>query len=219
MLLLVLALGAPASALGAPRDVAATHAFIEANYTLAKASVARIGVGQAKIERFNDKLAGECPQVGAGSPEDEASQPVAHEVAEALWSLAYGTGVGPVSAFVRQTSRLRWSSPAINRIASAYSRSTRELASLPLPDLCRDVRSWSATGFQVVPASTLSLVLHEEAIEPKPIPPRLLAPYERGSDATLLARTIRLEQRLEEQEFLVGQRDWVQVLETLGLNQ
>ncbi len=95
---------------------------------------------------------------------------------------------------LRQTSQLRWSSSTINRIASAYSRSTRELASLPLPDLCRDVRSWSATGFQVVPATTLSLVRHEEAIEPKPIPPRLLAPYERGNDATLLARTIRLEQ-------------------------
>jgi hypothetical protein len=58
-----------------------------------------------------------------------------------------------------------------------------------------------------------------EGIEPKTIPPRLLAPYERGADASILARTKRLETKLAENEFMVGQTDWIQVLGTLGLNE
>jgi hypothetical protein len=209
----------PAPAIATPQDVAATHAYIEANYALAQAMVARIGVGQTKIERLNGDLAHECPGVGTGSPEDEASQPISHEVTVALWSLAYGADAGPIRTFTNIARRLRWSSHAIGRAAQTYDRNLHELATVPLPDLCADVRSWKESGFQIIPAATVSLVGRVEAIEPKAIPSRLLAPYERGADASILARTIRLETRLEENEFLVGQGDWIQLLETLGLQE
>jgi hypothetical protein len=219
-LLAVLALGigaAPANA--TPEDVLATHTYIEANYVLAQAMVARIGAGQAKIEHLDNDLAHECPGVGTGSPEDEASQPISHEVVVALWSLAYGVDARPVHTFTNIVGRLRWSSHAIRRAAQTYDRNLQELATVPLPDLCVDVRSWKESGFQTVPAAIVSRVLRVEAIEPKAISPRLLAPYERGADASIIARTIRLEQRIEEYEFLVGQGNWIQVLETLGLQE
>jgi hypothetical protein len=209
---------APAQAIAAPGDVAATHAYIQANYALARASVARIGPAQVKIESLNGSLARECPGVGAGSLEDEASQPVSHEVAVALWSLAWGTDAGPVRAFVNVVRRLHWSNRTITRIAARYARSMRELSTVPLPHLCQDVGSWKASGFQVIPPSVLQMVRQVEAIEPKTVPPGLLAPYERGEDAGVLARTLRLETRLAENEFMVGQSDWIQVLQTLGLN-
>jgi len=219
-LLAALALAvAPAQAIAAPQDVAATHVYIQANYALARASVGHIAAGQAKIERLNGDLARECPGVGAGSPEDEASQPVSYDVAAALWSLAYGADAGPIDTFLTRTGRLRWNNRAITHAAQTYARNLHELATLPLPDLCQTVRSWKASGFQVIPPATLSLVRRVEAIEPNAIPPRLLAPYERGSDASMLARTLQLERRIEENEFLVGQTDWLQVLATLGLNQ
>jgi len=218
--MVVLAFGlAPAQAIAAPQDLAATQAYIQANYALAQAGVARIGAGQAKIERLNGSLAQECPHIGSGSPENEASQPVSHEVAAALWSLAYGTDAGPIRAFVKAARQLRWSNPAITHFATRYAASLHELATLPLPNLCDTVSSWKASGFQVVPPATLSLVQHVEAIELTPIPARLLAPYERGSDKSILARTMRLETRLEENEFIVGQTDWLQLLGTLGLNE
>jgi hypothetical protein len=209
----------PAPALATPQDVAATHAYIEANYVLAQAMVARIGEGQTKIERLNGDLTHECPGVGAGSPEDEASQPISHEVTVALWSLAYGVDAGPIRTFTNIAGGLRWSSHAIRSASQTYARNLRELAAVPLPNLCADVRSWKETGFKTIPAAVVSLVQRVEAIEPKAIRPRLLTAYERGADASILARTIRLETRLEENEFLVGQGDWIQVLETLGLQE
>jgi hypothetical protein len=219
-ILAAMALGAaPAQAIATPQDVAATHAYIQANYALGRASVARIGAVQAKIERLNGDLTRACPRVGAGSPENEASQPISHEVVVALWSIAYGTAAGPIRTFVQATRRLHWSNHRLTRIAQSYARGLHELATVPLPDLCGDVRSWKATGFQVIPPATVSLVLRVEAIEPKAVPQSLLAPYERGADASVVARTRSLETRLEEEEFLIGQGDWIQVLQTLGLNQ
>jgi hypothetical protein len=210
---------APAPAVATTQDVAATHTYIEANYTLAQAMVARLHAGQTKIERLNGELAHECPGVGAGSPENEASQPISHEVTVALWSLAYGTDAGPIRTFTSLAGHLRWSNRAIGRAAQTYARNLHELATVPVPELCADVRSWRESGFQVVPAGTVSLVQRVEAIEPTAIPSRLLAPYERGADASMLARTIRLETKLEENEFLVGQGDWIQLLGTLGLQE
>jgi len=217
---LALMLGAASQqALAAPQDVTATHAYIEANYTLAKAAVARRAPAQKKILALNKKLASECPNVGAGSPEDEASQPISHEVAVALWSVSYGLGVAPVHRFQQAVGRLRWSNPATARAVARYVRNLRDLSSVPLPNLCGDVRAWVATGFQVIPAGVVPLVERVEAIVLKSIPSRLLAPYERGGDAAMLKRTERLEQKIEEFEFLVGQDDWIRVLETLGLQQ
>jgi hypothetical protein len=203
----------------APQDVAATHAFIQANYALARASVARIGPAQAKIERFNGKLAGECPRVGSGSPQDEESQPVAHLVAIALWSISYGTNAGPIRTFAQAVKHLRWGNHGITAIAQGYAKGLRDMATIPLPDLCGVVAAWKATGYKVVPAAALDLVRRVEAIETKPIPPSLLAPYERGSDAGVLAATLRLESTLEEKEIRLGLDDTFQVLQTLELNE
>jgi len=217
---LAVALGlAPSQAIAAPQDVAATHAYIQANYALARASVALIGPVQAKIERLNGSLAHECPQAGIGTPEVEASQPMSYEVAAALWSVAYGSAAGPIRTFVAATGRLRWSNHTITRAAASYARNQREFSALPLPNLCADVRAWKASGFQVVPATTLSLDRRAEAIELNPVPPRLLHPYATGSDASVLARTMQLETKIEENEFSKGQTDWIQVLDTLGLPQ
>jgi hypothetical protein len=219
IIIAVLALGLmPASAIATPGDIAATHAYIRADYALAQASVARIASVQTKIEQLNSVLAHECPLIGAGSPEDEASQPISHEVAVALWSISYGAAAGPIRSFVSATGRLHWSNQAITRITKSYARNLHELATVPLPALCADVRSWKATGFQVISPAVLHLVIRVEGIEPRTIPPRLLAPYEHGADASILARTKRLETRIAENEFMVGQTDWIQVLKTLGLN-
>jgi hypothetical protein len=210
---------APAQAIATPQDVSATHAFIHAHYALARISVAGIGASQAKIERFNASLAHECPRVGAGSLQDEAAQTVAAEVVAALWSITYRNEAGPIRAFLATVGHLRWSNPAITRLAERYANDLRELATMRPPDLCGDVRSWRSSGFQALPATTVSLVRRVEAIEPKSVPPRLLAPYERGADAALLAATQRLEMRLEEAEFSPGQDDVLKVLTTLSLNE
>jgi hypothetical protein len=210
--------GASSVASASPLDVASTHAYIRANYELARASVALIKPAQARIKALARRLGRECPQVGAGSPEDEASQPMSYEAAVALWSVSYGAAARPIRSFSNAVKRLRWSSPKLARIARRYARDLHELATLRLPDLCADVQAWKATGFQTVPTNVLTLTRRVEAIEPEPVPDGLLARYERSADRRIVARTERLEEKLLNAETVLGYDDWETVLFTLGLN-
>jgi len=209
----------PTGAIATPQDVASTHAYIVANYAFVKASDAKVGPAQADILRLNRRLGYECPHAGAGSPENSESQKPSYEVAGALWSVSYGADAGPIRAFVRAVRPLRWSDRAITRIMQRYTSSLTELAALPLPHLCADVRAWSASGFTTIPTSTITFDQHVESIEGHSIPTRLLAPYELPGDRSILKRTTQLETKLEQIETVVGFNDWDLVLETLGLNQ
>jgi hypothetical protein len=208
-----------ATASAAPRDVAATHAYIQANYALARAADARIASTQASILSRTEQFGRECGKVGAGSPQNEESQKLSYEAAGALWSVSFGANAGPIRAFVRAVKPLRWSNPKLTRIAGSYARSLLGLATLPLPDLCGDVRTWSAGGFRTIPTTTLRFDGHVESIEAHTISPRLLAPYESPADRGALARTTHLESELEANEFEVGFDDWTSLLDTLGLKQ
>jgi hypothetical protein len=216
----VLALGlAPATASATPRDMAATHAYIQANFALASASEARIGSTQTSIERRTRQFGHECRNVGAGSPQDEEAQKLSYEAVGAVWAVSYGANAGPIRAFARAVRPLRWSNAKLTRIAQGYAQSLRELAALAMPDLCGDTRAWKASGFQTVPATTLRFDEHVESIEGHSIPPRLLAPYEQPTDRGTLARTTRMEADLEHLEFETGIEDWLSLLDTLGLKQ
>lgn len=208
---------APSPALASSQDVAATHAAIVAGNALARAGVAGINLAQSKIDSFNRKLARECPGVGNGTPETGASQPMSYEVAVALWSIAYGSVAGPIHTFAKAISALHWTSSRINRIAHTFVSNLTALATIPLPDLCADVRAWSASGFTTIPPHVAELDHHVEAIELPEDPWRLLAPYERPGDKGLVAYIKRAEARIAEAEFVLGQKDWYLVLGTLGL--
>jgi len=217
---LALALGmTPATAISTPQDVASTHAYIRANYVFARASEAETGPVQANVEALNQKLAQECPDVGSGSPQNEESQLLSYEVVVALWSSSYGTDAGPIGTFVDTVRRLRWSNPRLTHAVQTYARGLHELATLQMPDLCDDVSAWKASDFKTVPATTPGLDQRVEAIDAKPIPSQLFAPYEQPAERPILARTARLETKLLQTESVVGFNDWDQLLETLGLNQ
>lgn len=218
--LLTLGLGvAPAGALASSPNTAATHAYIEANFKLTRAAEASVAPVQAKIVAFDKQLDRECPKAGAGGPENDESQRVSHEAADALWSLSYGADLAPIRAFAKTVESLRWSNPNLTRIARHYASTLQGLAALPLPNLCANVREWKASDFRTIPATTLQLDERAEALEGHTIPPQLLAPYERPSDRGILAQTTRLETGLEHTETVVGFSDWDMLLETLGLNQ
>jgi hypothetical protein len=211
---------ATARANATSQDLASTHAYIRANYALARATEARVAPAQAAVETLNGRLGQECPRVGAGSPENAASAPMSYEVAVALWSTSYGIDAGPIRTFADTVKRLRWSNnPRLTHLAHSYATDLYELSTLALPDLCGDVRAWQATGFRTVPADTASLDRRAEAIEPHTVPTSLLEPYVRPADRGLLARTTRLETKLLNTETVTGFSDWDQILETLGLNQ
>jgi hypothetical protein len=216
--LLVLA-WAPADALGAARDIAATHAYIRANYAFVSASEAKMSTALQNITRYIHKIGLECPNVGAGSPQDEESQHMSLEAAGALWSISYGTDQSLSRRLLREVRGLKWSNSKLTRIAQRYARGMFELSTLPTPDICGDVRTWSSSGFKTIPARTISFDQHVESIEGPALPGRLLAPYVQAQDRTLLRGMQRLETKLEHTETMIGFNDWNSLLETLGLNQ
>jgi hypothetical protein len=217
---MALALAAvPAETSASQGDIAATHAVIQAGYVVAKAGVSSIAAVQARIEALNASLAERCPRAGAGSGEDEATQPMAHEITSDLWAIAYGYNARPIATFVAKVKHLRWSNPRITRAVEHEAQSLHEMATLRQPDLCADVRAWAASGFTVIPPRVVALDERAERIQIEELPLRgLLAPYERGSDKTLVARIEAYVTKIEEEEFSLGQADWYQILETLGMN-
>lgn len=214
----VLALAvAPAPALASAQDAAATHTAVAAAYALARASVAAIPVAQGRIQSYKRKLAAECPDAGAGTPETEASEPMSKEVAAALWSIEYGTAAGPIKSFQKALRSLHWTNGRFDRAVHSYASNLTGLATIPLPNLCSDVRAWKAGNFTTVPKDVLEI---DERVEPFSlpfIPWGLVAPYVHGHDASLVRYIKGAELKTEEAEFMLGQKDWYQVIETLGL--
>jgi hypothetical protein len=220
ILFATLALGwTPAGALASSGDAAATHAYLAANYALARASEATVAPAQAKVVSFDRKLARECAGVGAGAPENEVEEPLTYEVAGALWSITYGVNARAIGTFVRTVDGLRWSQGKITRSAHAYVKTLQGLATLPLPDLCGDVKAWKASGFGKAPAATTSFDKHVEALEAHAISQKLLAPYETAADRALARKMAHLETKLLNAETVEGFDDWTTALETLGLPQ
>jgi hypothetical protein len=208
---------APSRALASSRDAASTHTAVVAGYALARAGVATINIAQSRIESYNRKLAAECPGVGSGTPETEASQPMSYEVAVALWSIAYGSAARPIMVFARAVRPLRWTNARINRAARTLVANLTALATIPLPDLCADVRTWTASGFTAIPRHVVELDRRVEPLELPELPWNLMAPYVSRGDGTLVAYIKRAERKIAEAEFTLGQTDWYQVLQTVGL--
>jgi hypothetical protein len=221
ILITVLTVGfAPAEALAVPReDVSSTHTALVAAYTTLHKVIGTWPTLEASIHKLERKFATECPDVGAGSPQSEPEQRLSYEVAGALWATGYHADAKISEAFIKAVSPLRWSNPALTRRAHKFIRGLREMTSLQVPNLCGDVRSWTATGYATIPASTLKFDQHVEAIEVEVPSPQILATYVQPTDRGLFVKVNRLLKRFEELEFTTGQQAWDTLLETLGLNQ
>ena len=220
--LLVTALSAlpgDASARASSRDLAATHAYLAADYAVLHAAVSRWSAVEASIDKLDARYRGECFHVGAGSPQSEEEQKLSLEVAGALWSVAYRTNASAVRRFVARVGRLSWSNRSVTHAARALIKGLHAMIALATPDLCADVRAWAAGGYEAVPADVDGYARHVEAIEINQIPRRLLAPYLSGGDAALASRVERLNRRFEELEFVHGQAEWNGLLEVLALDQ
>lgn len=201
------------------RDAGATHRYLVAAYALATSAQSHTKAAERKIRQLNVTLGRRCGDVAINSPQNDQSQRLSNEVAGALWSIVYHVDIAAVKRFVRTVGPLRWSDRTITRVVRAYATSLRQLSALPMPDLCGDVRSWVASGFTVVPASTIAFDHHLDKIEASAVSLKKLARYERPEDRGLAGRLVHVERQLERIETSVGFEDWNMLLETLKLNQ
>jgi hypothetical protein len=210
----------PAGALAAsPQDSSSTHRALTAADTTLQAIVSTWPKEEASLHELNLRFGAECPHVAAGSPQNASEQKLSYEIVGALFATGYHTDAKIADAFIAAVSPLRWSNPAITRRLHVFINGLREMLALKVPNLCADVRSWIASGYQAVPASTLRFDEHVEAIEVEIPSPRLVAAFVQPADRGLFKQVAHLLTRFEELEFTTGQQDWIDVLETLSLNE
>ncbi len=142
---------------------------------------------------------------------------MAGEVADAFWSIDYGATAGPIQQFASAIKPLHWSSGSFNHAIHMVASSLSGLSKLSLPNLCADVRSWTASGFKTVPPGVEELDQRVETLQLPEVPWKQVARNVHGKEAAMVSYIEHAELKLAEAEFMFGQRDWYQVIETVGL--
>jgi hypothetical protein len=209
----------PNAAGAASRDVASTRTYLTASYTALHTAVSTWSTVEASIHSLDLRLQAECPDAGAGSPEDEEEEKLSYEVTGALWATGYHTDAGIVRAYVRTVNRLTWSNPQITRAAHRLTKGLQEMVDLQVPDICADIRAWHANDFGPMPTDVEPYDQHVEAINIHEIPWGLITTYVPPAEQPLLKRVKQVATRFDELEFMRGQADWIALLEVVGLNE
>ncbi len=195
----LLALSAPAPAAGA--DVAATRAYVQANYALVHSGAARIPTARAVLQSVLHRVNAECPRAAARSPEDGESTEFSNEVIGLMVTSAIHPDLQAIETFIRVAAPLRWSSHATTSAVQGYVEKLKTMAALAPPNVCADVRAWAARGYAALPADTVrfdqQFVPNWVALGELPEPLLREASPEEGP---LLSRSMHLEEDLTEFE-------------------
>jgi hypothetical protein len=202
MLAVLAALGLPSAAGAAsPRDVAATSAYLQADYRLVRAGVSKIPKVEAALRGVLARVRRECPRAAAGSPQDPQSTELSNELIGALVTAVVHLDLPAGRAFVRAVSPLRWSNARLTAQVQTYARNVRTLVGLAEPHLCADVRAWAASGFRTLPATTTVFAPRfMDAWVALGELPAGLAASTTGAERGLVARIKRMEARFTDLE-------------------
>jgi hypothetical protein len=222
--LLALAI-APTTALAGPkarsrarRDVAATRAYIQADYALVHTARINMKTGEAALEELQSKLGAECPMAAAASPENEAAEHLSNEVIGAMSTVFIRADVQTVGDFATAVGALHWSNQKLTRKVSSYAAKLKALTVLEMPNVCGDVKAWAASGYRALPASTTQFdqQFGSEDVGIGEVPARLLAPYEDHSERVVLQHTHQFEEELVDAEARAVE-PWGKILDALDL--
>ncbi len=221
--LLGLFAAAPAARAHAPtehaRDVAATRAYVAADYELARAGRISLSASLAAISALVRRTVGECPLAGEGAYVNHAANQVSEEVLETVEITAYQPDIGAIRAAARSFRHLRWSNGKLTHRVHAFVVKLENLAKMAPANICADVRAYAATGFTAAPETTVRFVKLFQAaeIEYEEVPVRLLAPYEGPRQVKLMRAVKRLEGEIGESEAHAVQQ-WMAIMRGLALS-
>lgn len=198
-------------------DASATAAYLRANYALVAAGHAHVGASIAAYRGVLSKVRSECPRAGQNSPQNPMSTELSNEVIGAMVLSAGKPDRPAIATYLRAVKGLRWSSGSVTRAVSSYAAMLGTLYKLQVPDLCGDVRAWSASGYKTLPASTLSF---DKAFYPNWVALGLLPPgiarFESAQDRSLAKGAARFEYQLTNVE-AEAVETWGDVMDVLEL--
>jgi hypothetical protein len=208
----------PASALASPADVSATQAYVRANYALVSSAHAKRGVAEAILQSLLRRVRSECPGAAAGSPQNVDSERLTFELVGEMRLAATRPNAGAVASFARAVAKLRWSNAKLNSAVRSYTAQLRKQSVTAIPDVCAEVRAWTASGFQTLPEGTQRFnSALGEYVAMGMLPTRLIAPFVTPAQRGLLQRTRHFEEDISEVEAFAVET-WGSIMDALGLS-
>jgi hypothetical protein len=207
----------PASAPASAADVAATQAYVQANYAALRVAMSHLAAAEAGPLHVLAQVRRECPGAGTGSPQDPESTQMSNEVIGAMVLSAAQPDLQAIRTFIHAVAGLRWSNRGLTRAIHTYVENWQTLLSLPAPNLCADVKAWAANGFHTLPASTVAFDAQFTPawVAAGYLPPQL-SHYESAATRALASRSIPLEQKVSEAEARAVEH-WGEIMDTLVL--
>jgi hypothetical protein len=194
LLALAVPTGAFASARVTSQDRAATRALLEAKYTYEQSLLATAPASKAAAEGLASSLGGECPGVLAGAPDEtlgtllespshSESPPKSprqmgesnrerRQLSDLQSELGLALEQAPIEAdrqatlaYARAVGPLRWSNSYLTELARIGAATLeRQLQSAP-PDVCADMKTWVASGYQTLSTVTKALIREQETVD------------------------------------------------------
>lgn len=199
-------------------DIAATKAYIQADYALVHTARINMKTGEAALEELRSKLGAECPMAAAASPENEAAEKLSNEVIGAMSTVFIRADVQAVASFASTAGHLHWSNRKLTHKVSSYAAKLQALTVLQMPNVCGDVKAWAASGYQTLPMSTRQFDqrFSAEDVGIGEVPADLLAPYEDHGERRVLQLTTQFENELVDAEARAVE-PWSKILDALAL--
>lgn len=201
------------------RDVAATRAYIDADYQLARVGRAKLSASLAAIKALVQRTVAECPLAGEGAYVNHAANQVSEEVLGTVEVAAYQPEVAAIRAAARALKHLRWSNGKLTRRVAVFVGKLENLAAIAPANICADVKAYAATAFTAAPQATVHFIqlFHAAELESEEVPWRLLAPYEGPRQAKQVRAIKRMEATVAEAEtHAVAQ--WMAIMRGLDLS-
>jgi hypothetical protein len=199
-------------------DIAATRAYIAADYALVHTARVNLKTGEAALESLRQTIGAECPKAAAASPENEAAEHLSNEVVGAMGVVFVRSDVQAVDAFAETATGLHWSDGKLTRKVVVYAGKLKALAALQEPNVCGDVRAWAASGYKTLQPATIQFDREYSAndVGIGEVPAHLLAPFENSRERAQLALTKQSENELVEAEARAVE-PWTKILDGLDL--
>jgi len=209
---------APGAALASAGNAATTDAYLQADYALVRVARSHLATSEAAPLHILSQVRSECPQAGAGSPQDAESTQMSNEVIGDM-VLSAGLPDRPaVSAFISAVSHLSWSNHGLSSAVHTYAADLKTLMGLHTPNLCGDVKAWAANGYHTLPASTVTFdAKFMPAWVALGLQPKQLSSYENSEAKSLASRANKLEEMLTEAEARAVEH-WGEIMNTLMIN-
>lgn len=199
---------------GGGADVAATHAYLVAQHEYAKAVRGDGPAEEAAIQGLVDHVTGQCPNVLAAAPKTNAVEELRAEAFVEMTHAFVEPQRAATIALAKKVQHLRWSNRKLTSYARGAAAEGKANAELVAPDICVDAKAVVASGFRTVPATTTLFSRQVEAANNKvnveskhgesgdveETIMRMLKPYERPNEKSLIPRLPSAREREKQEE-------------------